>query len=67
MTFDELVVYMGHYRARHPSQRAGQAYFNALHEKLPDIANEIRSTEDDPFYDDRLIKGFLTRVGEALA
>ena len=39
--------------------RIGQVYFNVLHDMRPDIAEEIRGTQYDPFYDDtRLIKFF---------
>ena len=58
----DIYKYMGHYRARHPEQRAGQAYFNALHERHPDVANEIRATEFDPFHDDAIIPAFFRRL-----
>ena len=39
--------------------RTGQAYFNALSELYPEIAELIRATDYDPFYDDKkLIKFF---------
>lgn len=42
---------------RHPSQRAGQFAFNLLRVLRPDLADEVRRTECDPFYDDiRLAK-----------
>lgn len=34
----------------HDNQRKGQAYFNALHAVRPDLANYIRGTRADPFY-----------------
>ena len=35
--------------------RSGQAFFNVLLSQFPDIAEEIRATEYDPFYDDTKI------------
>lgn len=37
--------------------RRGQALFNALYEQAPDLANTIRGTDLDPFYDDKKIQG----------
>jgi len=31
--------------------RSGQAFFNVLHRDYPELAEEIRGTELDPFYD----------------
>ena len=42
--------------------RAGQQAFNDLYERDPRIADAIRGTEDDPFYDDRRLPAFHTRV-----
>ena len=36
--------------ADHPQLRYGQALFNALHEVDPDLANDIRGGDLDPFY-----------------
>jgi hypothetical protein len=33
------------------NERYGQALFNELHARRPDLANELRSTDADPFYD----------------
>lgn len=40
-------------------ERYGQAYFNALHTLAPEIANEIRGTEADPFYLNENIEAFF--------
>jgi hypothetical protein len=42
--------------------RAGQLAFNELHRTDPDIANKIRGTMDDPFYDDTRLARFETKV-----
>lgn len=36
---------------KYPRWRVGQSFFNTLWDMHPDIANEINSTEYDPFYD----------------
>jgi len=43
--------------ARHKDYRAGQALFNAIHLVRPDLANKIRATGLDPFYNN-------DRIGE---
>lgn len=40
------------FRSEYLRFRRGQAWFNALHELRPDLANEIRGTDIDPFYND---------------
>lgn len=34
----------------HPQQRRGQAAFNLLYELAPELAEEARTAECDPFY-----------------
>lgn len=36
------------------SQRFGQLFFNVLNEVRPDIADKIRATDLDPFFDDEV-------------
>jgi hypothetical protein len=66
MTFNELLAYIVTYAADNPTQRRGQATFNAVYEQCPEIADKARATDIDPFYDDRCIRDFLTFVGNAL-
>lgn len=40
-------------RIKEPHLRKGQAFFNALHFLHPVIADKIRATGFDPFYDDQ--------------
>ena len=47
-----------------PSWRKGQAYFNYLYQLHPDVANEIRGTEYDPFYLNSRIEKFLNKISE---
>ena len=35
-----------------PNERKGQAAFNLLYEVRKELADEIRGTDNDPFYDD---------------
>jgi hypothetical protein len=44
--------------------RAGQQAFNDLYDRDPRIANAIRGTDDDPFYDDRRLPAFHARVAQ---
>lgn len=39
--------------------REGQAYFNYLYEDKPKLADEIRGTNLDPFYQDDNIESFI--------
>lgn len=56
---------------RHPPQtrdeidlRLGQKLFNALCEYHEDVANKIRGSILDPFYNDDVITAFLEKVDE---
>jgi hypothetical protein len=40
----------GKYQAEHPKFRTGQCCFNVLHNMYPDLANQLRGTEADPYY-----------------
>lgn len=42
--------------ARHKTWRAGQGFFNALNLVRPDLADEIRGKDLDPFYDNKKMK-----------
>jgi len=46
--------------------RLGQTYFNVLCDLEPEIANTIRGTEDDPFYDDKKVNAFKKKMIELL-
>lgn len=39
--------------------RWGQCIFNAYHTVFPKLANQVRGTEDDCFYNDKLVPNFL--------
>lgn len=42
--------------------RTGQILFNVLYDIAPEVANEIRGTEFDPYYLDSRIRAFLDRI-----
>ena len=54
VTWAEMLAFMDrHYRdglERDADYRPGQAYFNALYEVYPEIADLVRTTDADPFY-----------------
>jgi hypothetical protein len=54
------------YSRMRPTERRGQAYFNALYDLRPIIADAIRGTDDDPFQVDEKLPQFLMRVAELL-
>lgn len=43
-------------------QRLGQFFFNELYKSKPNLANKIRGTEIDPFYDNKLLDKFFNCV-----
>ena len=47
---------------RPKEQRLGQWAFNILYEMYPNIADKIRGTDCDPFYNDSKIPNFLKRL-----
>jgi len=51
MSYDEFVAEVIAYRI-FTRQRQGQAYFNMLYEKRPDLSEQIRGTDLDPFYEE---------------
>lgn len=48
------------YANAYPHWRWGQCIFNAYYYVFPEIADEIRGTEDDCFYRDDLVDKFLS-------
>lgn len=49
-------------RDKNTSERTGQAAFNSLYEVRPELADEVRGTSLDPFYDNGKLSGFLAWV-----
>lgn len=52
-TYGEFEEYVTKHWPLSPEQREGQFWFNVLHSVKPLLANAIRGTMYDPFYDDR--------------
>ena len=50
----------------YPFLRIGQCMFNILFEYEPKVANEIRGSKFDPFYQDSRIEDFKNKVKEIL-
>lgn len=48
------------------TQREGQKAFNLLYKYYPLIADKIRATEFDPFYDNSKLPAFYGEVGRLL-
>lgn len=59
--FDYVNAFSGE---RPPHQRLGQWAFNLLYEGYPDIANDIRGGEADPFHADSRMPLFLQAILE---
>lgn len=49
-----------HYAETHKDWRWGQCIFNAYLTVFPEITNTIRGTDDDCFYNDKLVPAFLS-------
>jgi len=47
---DKVLELQREYLTQYPQLRAGQAFFNALYTLYPIVADEIRGTDYDPFY-----------------
>lgn len=58
ITLEQYMAHYAQYHRAHPHQRAGQAAFNALHDIEPEIANQVRGTDCDPFYRDSRMVAF---------
>ena len=63
-TFGAWLEGVYEYQLANPGQRDGQAAFNFLHAIKPDIANQIRTTPLDPFYQDDRLDAFFRKVEE---
>lgn len=55
VTFLDVMADMFSSKALCPETRTGQCLFTVLEQKCPEIANEIRATELDPFF----MEGFV--------
>lgn len=53
-TYEEFEMACSMYARAHLNQRAGQVYYNVLHDIRPDLADAIVGTLIDPFYKDEV-------------
>jgi len=49
---------------QHPEYRWGQSVFNSLCQFYPDTANAIRTTENDPYYNDGIVDQCINFIKE---
>lgn len=66
VTFNEFVVAAIKAHRNYPGNRLGQTLFNTLANVDSDLAEKLRVEGLDPYYDDRNVQDFLTRVQEVL-
>lgn len=52
MTVDEFFDYVEQAVGSYPTWRPGQCLFNHLYYVRPDLADQIRATDKDPFFSD---------------
>lgn len=62
MTFAAYLKAVFEAKDRYPMWRMGQTYFNVLHHTRPDLSEQVRAGELDPFYNDDRIDSFLMFV-----
>lgn len=67
MTFAEYITGAADYRDANPSQRTGQAFFNYLNERSPELAAKVCQSSLDPFYRNDRLPMFLAFVRDRLA
>jgi hypothetical protein len=61
-TFSHYLMNVSHSFVNSGHLRFGQTCFNVLYELDPDLADSIRATDLDPFYDDNKVPAFLERL-----
>lgn len=64
--FDKYLQAYARYHLEYPTQRAGQAMFNALALFDIKVANQVRSKGWDPFHNDEMVGMFLDFVKREL-
>lgn len=60
----ELYDYQAHLMKIYPSLRKGQALFEALQERYPELTTDIIGTDKDPFYDDSNIEECIKSISD---
>ncbi len=62
MDMDYIKVVCGKFQKDHPYLRYGQVIFNYVYSLYPEVANKIRGSEYDCFYEDEKVDFFLELV-----
>jgi hypothetical protein len=62
LTLDGYLKLVEDARRANPSWRLGQTHFNVLYDHAPHVADKVRSTIADPFYDDTRLKAFFDAI-----
>lgn len=61
---NELIRKFNEKSELNPTWRKGQTWFNSLSVLYPSVAESIRGTENDPFYNDEKIDAFFKEITE---
>lgn len=64
MSISEYLRIVATVRGRTPDWRAGQTYYNVLTEARPELAEKVRGSSIDPFYQDERIADFLVFISD---
>lgn len=67
MTYENYIDAVQEAYKANPSWRMGQTYFNVLMDAAPDLAEEIRGTDLDPFHRDEVLPSFTLWLQTQLA
>lgn len=59
MTFDDYKIEIKSAATANPHWRVGQTAFNVLWEHRPDLSEQLRATELDPFRNDAVLPRFF--------
>lgn len=65
MTYQEYLSQALTRRLCSPHERLGQVYMNVLETVRPDLADRIRGSVRDPFYNDDFFPAFMVFVEES--
>jgi hypothetical protein len=60
----ELIELSNEIGTNKPFLREGQCLFNTLYQLYPELADSLRGTEFDPFYNDKIIDKFLKYISK---
>jgi hypothetical protein len=63
-SFNDYINRVLQMQEAHPEWRVGQTFFNVLYIMRPKMADQVRGSEIDPFYQDDRVLIFLAFVDE---